>query len=281
MRRLALFAFLLAGCDLYFTDGDDEPPCAYAELSPALQYRNPDTGACESFGYPCDSRCGPCPAAADIAQPDWGMCYSECEGLDAQTCMGTAGCFATYVTSSDNDGPATYNGCWQTAPSGPVGGSCAGLDAQNCSRHDNCIAYYEEHQLARRTEAVPLSFASCQPEPAASCSGVTCPLDSHCEEQCDAQGSCKPVCVADGASCEAIDCAPGYECVEACTEPGGGGIPYCDAKCVPSTACEALATEATCKSRSDCTPVYMGDDCTCYPNGCTCNVLTYLRCETK
>ena len=284
MRRLVVFAVVLSsGCDLYFNGGGDDEPCAYpaADIAPAEQFRNPQTGACEGWGYPCDSRCGPCPETAGaIAPPDWGSCYSACEGLDETTCMGTSGCFATYLVPDPDDGPTTYNGCWQTAPSGPVGGSCAGLDAHECSRHDNCIANYKQVDN-RTTYYGPLEFQSCAAEPAGSCTGVTCPPDSHCEEQCDASGNCKPVCVADGSSCAVIDCAPGYECVDVCTDPGNGTPPYCDGQCVASTACEALADETSCKSRSDCTPVYLGDDCTCYPTGCTCEVLTYDRCETK
>jgi hypothetical protein len=52
---------------------------------------------------------------------------------------------------------------------------------------------------------------------------------------------------------------------------------------VPDTTgdvCEALGTEAECVARPDCVAVYAGDNCTCYPWGCECEVLTYERCET-
>src|SRR5688500_2362911 len=285
MRSVAIAVLvLLSGCDLYFTDGDDEPPCNYPaagdkEIAPSQAYRNPQTGTCEYFGYPCDGRCGPCPEyASDVAQPDWGSCYSQCEGLDASSCKATAGCFATYLTSKENDGPPSYDGCWQTAPSGPVGGSCANLDAQECSRHDNCAAYYEETGYARTSYAAPLEFQYCASEGPLSCAGTTCPQGTHCDEHCDAPGVCKPVGVSDTNSCTAIDCGPGTECVEVCS---GGNPSICEGKCVATTACEVLATEAACSSRADCTPVYQGEDCTCYPGYCECNILTYERCETK
>ena len=195
--------------------------------------------------------------------------------------MATTGCFATFVLSANDDGPPSYNGCWQTAPSGPVGGSCANLDAQECSRHDNCAAFYEEPGSARTSDVARLEFRYCAAEGPKSCDGVTCPMGSHCDEQCDAQGICKPICVSDTNSCLAIDCGPGYECVDVCTDGGGGQPGICEGQCVPTTACEALATEGTCTGRADCTPVYKGEDCTCYPGYCECNILTYERCETK
>ena len=286
MRSVSIAVLvMLTGCDLYFTDGDDEPPCydVATDVAPAVTYRNPETGECQYFGgYPCDGRCGPCAETGvkdPIAQPDWGSCYSQCDGLDEKSCMGTTGCFATYVEYGDAFAPS-YNGCWQTAPSGPVGGSCANLDAQECSRHDNCTATYVESG-ARTSDVVLLDFQYCAAEGPKSCTGVSCPPGSHCDEQCDAQGICKPVCVPDVNGCTAMDCGPGYECVEVCSDGGGGFCGTCEAQCVPTTACEALQTEAACTSRADCTPVYQGDDCTCYPSYCECNILTYDRCETK
>lgn len=98
---------------------------------------------------------------------------------------------------------------------------------------------------------------------------------------------CEPVCVQN-TTCAAVDCGPGYHCVETCTEgdptdPNTPGCGSCYPQCVPDnmpTACEELSSEMACASRSDCTPVYLGEDCTCYPEGCYCNILTYERCES-
>jgi hypothetical protein len=199
-RSLAILAaILLGGCDLYWGDDDD---CrwgwgAVPEPALAAEYRNPETGLCEGFGggYPCDDRCGgPCPAIGLAPPPDWGSCFSHCEGLDAATCMATDGCFTAYRDNPYTDGPSEYLGCWQTAPSGPVGGSCANLDAYQCSRHDNCVAYYSG------THTYDTTFASCQPEPAA----ITCDL---------------------------VDCGAGYTCAEVCTSGPNG---TCYATCVPA-----------------------------------------------
>ena len=49
----------------------------------------------------------------------------------------------------------------------------------------------------------------------------------------------------------------------------------------PPPACESLGSEEECVSRADCTAVYDGFGCTCYPDGtCTCEELVYTHCET-
>jgi hypothetical protein len=56
---------------------------------------------------------------------------------------------------------------------------------------------------------------------------------------------------------------------------------YCiPAGACPVMACEALTTESACASRNDCTPVYAGTNCTCYPGYCECETLTYERCQS-
>jgi hypothetical protein len=54
--------------------------------------------------------------------------------------------------------------------------------------------------------------------------------------------------------------------------------------CIPTAscempACETLTTEAQCTARGDCNAVYAGMNCTCDPD-CTCQTLTYERCES-
>jgi hypothetical protein len=54
--------------------------------------------------------------------------------------------------------------------------------------------------------------------------------------------------------------------------------------CIPqgecSLPCESETTETSCEGRSDCIPVYQGDNCTCYPGYCTCESETFERCES-
>lgn len=280
MRRfLIAFAVLTSGCDLYFDGGDDEcKPVPIADFAPN-ELRDPNTGECSPFSWPCDERCGACAeTTTDQALPDWGSCYSACEGLAANQCMATAGCYAAFYDWPTQDRAPEYRACFQTAPSGPVGGSCANLDAQQCSRHDNCIAFYEGPETRDvRTSPVRPTYLSCAPEPATTgCAAADCSPGTHCEDQCDASGHCEAVCEPDVNVCAGVDCGPGWACTQVCS---GGS---CGAQCVPDGACEAITTENACKTRPDCTTVYLGDNCTCTPNGgCTCEILTYDRCETN
>lgn len=300
MRSLVVaFVMLLGGCDLYFGGGDDDCGEFVGDLKPdiiAADYRNPDTGQCEYFGgggY-CNDRCGPCPQYDQPPLPDWGSCYSACEGLDENSCIGTAGCYASYldpIRVPPEQDITKFQGCWAIAPSGPAPGACSGLDAYACSRHDNCSAVYSE-LLGPDDQSIGMQFASCIPEQGNSCGGIDCGPGSHCEEQCttcdpttgmDCE-KCGPVCVPDGDLCELIDCVEGYECVQVCDgmDPNNPGCGVCRAECVPSTACEALPTEAQCGARGDCARVYEGENCTCDANGnCDCEILTYERCETR
>ena len=292
-----LVLVVLGGCDLYFGGDDDPPPCndygygAGPAIYPSQELRNPDNGQCQYVGggYPCDDICGPCPAAGDdisIANPDWGSCYSQCEGLPEASCLSTAGCFAAYTDNPaadypNGDGLNEFYGCWQTAPSGPVHGSCSGLDAQECSRHDDCSAVYASLTM----EATYLKFESCQPEHVVGgdCSLVDCAMGYHCEDHCygdpntNTMDVCQAYCVQD-LTCASVDCGPGYECAEVCDD--GTTMSTCHPTCVPASSCETLTTETQCTNRSDCTPVYIGMDCTCTIYGCTCQNLTYDRCET-
>lgn len=268
----------------------------------------------------CEDGCGPCPGPAGGAGAiaDWGSCYSLCSGLDEQSCFSTSGCYAAYLNDATTDGPREFWGCWQTAPSGPVQGSCADLDAYSCSRHDDCIAIYNGVVDGMDTAYPGTTFAACAAEPATcdsdkdcgpnafcdhatgvcipkdprACDVIACGTGYHCEEQCYSDvpmsGSCEPVCVAD-LTCAAVDCAPGYACSQVCVS-GTNGTTTCYPACLPETcgnsqspcplACELLTTEAACSARNDCVPVYDGDQCTCYPTYCECQVLTYDHCET-
>ncbi|MGE0869660.1 MAG: hypothetical protein AB7P03_13930 [Kofleriaceae bacterium] len=294
MRSLLALLALTSGCSFYFGNDDDDcdPPMYGAGAPEAVpQYRDPWTGVCQDLGWrDCDSRCGPCDDVADQAFPDWASCYGPCEGLAEGDCLATTACRAIYDVSGFT--PAFF-GCWGVAPSGPVeGGNCLALDAYECSRHDDCAAFYyfpAYATLGSAGDVASTPFQYCAPEASPSCANVDCGPGSHCEQQCREElcgtdapcpMTCSAVCVPDVSSCSTIDCDSGYECVEVCTGAGGTIPPTCQAQCVPVTACEALTTEMECIARGDCRPVYDGQECTCYPNGCTCEILTYERCES-
>jgi hypothetical protein len=249
-------ALFLAGCDMYF--GGDDTVCADqgGGAAPYNQYRDPLTGTCVGGGSwgGCDGSCGPCPepATGEVdGYVDMGQCYSQCTGLAQDQCEATSGCYAAIY----DDGTALkaeYEGCFQTAPSGPVQGSCANLDAFECSRHDDCELIYG------RNTGPESRFVECRDEAyVPSCVGSDCAPGYHCEEQCypsDKPGPnemsyCQAVCVPDSNSCLAADCAPGYTCVESCEDTGNGSL-QCGPQCVPDgmnpgsctgpVACDAL-----------------------------------------
>ncbi|HEU0033977.1 MAG TPA: hypothetical protein VFQ53_25295 [Kofleriaceae bacterium] len=305
MRSLLSYAAIaaitmLAGCDLYF-GGDDDPPCAYgAELAPAQEFRNPYTGQCEPFGYGgCDDRCGPCPAY-DIALPDWGACFSECEGLDENSCINTPLCHAAYNANSRVDQAPQFLGCWAIAPSGPAPGSCEGLDGYECSRHDNCAAYYDSVN-----DGSLLSFTTCLPEPGQGCyNDEECGPGAHCsvsDGDCQPPPGCEPGtacpavcygrCVMDQNACSNVDCGPGSHCEEQCypcdSTDGSACDPICQPVCMPDQTCGPT----TCPPGSDCVQKCDGVDpnnpgcgvCTieCVPSG-TCEAIqTELECKGR
>jgi hypothetical protein len=321
LAGIAVALVALGGCNLYFGNGDDVQCRWGADDVATIELRDPSTGVCQPFGGGgCIDSCSPCADITAIPAQDWGSCFSQCESLDESSCMATAGCRVAYTNSALDDGPPSFRGCWSVAPSGPVHGSCTNLDAQECSRHDDCSAYYNEQiddgigaMFARCAAEAQSCTSDTQCGPGAhcstsdgeclppscdgedcpvctgrcvmdgdSCSNVTCGPGSHCEEQCHADSGCLPLCVPDNG-CSGVTCPMGSECVQTCdgTDPNNPGCGTCTVQCVPSGTCAGLATEAACKARSDCGPVYQGMDCTCYPNGdCDCQILTYERCES-
>src|SRR5262245_55402864 len=135
-RALAVAALVaMTGC------ADDDMQCPQYDLAgfADIQYRDPYSGQCQSFGnYDCDDPCGrPCPGLAP--QPDWGQCNVGREGLDEATCRATPSCRAIYEGNNTN-----FHECWGVAQSGPIGTSCYNLDAQACSSHDDCIAIHAD-----------------------------------------------------------------------------------------------------------------------------------------
>ncbi len=251
-KVLAALAILFAaGCDLYFT-GDDtgDDVCNYGTgggaAEPYYELRNPYTGQCEyqGGGYPCDGVCGPCPATTDVdvADPDWGACYGKCSGLDEQSCYATSGCYAAYLENTAIDDAQPTREFWGCWDTAPSG-----------PVQGQCLGL-DGHECSRHDDCIAVydgsSFLSCEPE-----------------------------LVPQPPGCAAIDCGPGYTCEEVCTTDPMNN-PTCTAQCVALAACETLTTEQACTSRADCTPVYDGYDCTCYPDHCECQTQTFARCET-
>jgi hypothetical protein len=276
MRSLVVIAVLSAGCNLYWGHHSGDDVCATAgqrEALPAIELRNPSTGTCQDFGDQgggCDNQCGPCAeGSAGTNIPNWPICNGSCEALGEDACLSTMDCHAVYQLPLDSNAAPTFWQCWDTrAISGfpqTSTDACSAQDVDFCVFRDDCIGIYE---------GPAGGFESCAAKPInKSCDLAECAMDTHCEEQCTGT-SCRAYCVPNDL-CAGVDCGTGSACVETCDALTG----QCEATCVANTACAALATETACKSRTDCEPVYMGDDCTCLPDGCTCTVETYERCQ--
>jgi hypothetical protein len=199
MKSVWLVALVFAtGCSLYFTGGDD---CFFGapEVSDTDR-RDPFTGACVPFQYPCDGVCGPCTALSidtsstapsagrprelrTVAEPDWAVCYNACGGHDEAGCAADPQCRVIYDANSNVDEPPRYRECWGIAPSGPADpGGCSGLDAYECSRHNDCVAYYDD-------DGDQLRFTMCVDEVQGCYSDEDCGSESHCSTS---DGDCQP-----------------------------------------------------------------------------------------
>lgn len=184
--------------------------------------------------------------------------------------------------------PTSFAGCYSTGTDYGNSSSCYGLDAFACVHRDDCSPVYDNYGYG-------LSFDMCIPEPqaASTCDNVNCGPNAHCEQECITEDSndpfteCVAQCVPDGgSSCATVDCAPGYTCTDVCDtmDPTANGMTVpgqCWASCQPTESCAALDTQTECDGRSDCTSVFDGENCTCYPGGfCDCEILTWKRCDS-
>jgi hypothetical protein len=275
MRATWLF-LVLAACT------SKKTPCDYATPVADVQYRDPQSGQCESLGgYPCDPACGQLcpPTAGDGVAQDWGLCDGACEALDEAQCLASTSCHATY--QDDSAAKPVFWGCWELPPSGPLTGACANLDAQTCSEHTDCISLYTG-PVNQPPGFVP-SFESCASEPSSLCAGTTCDANSECVVTPAMPANPQCVAAATAGTCGAPAClTPAPGCPDG-TTPGvanGCYTNYCipTSACAPA-ACATLTTEAACTARSDCDPIYVGSNCTCDKNGCTCQTETYQHCQ--
>jgi hypothetical protein len=281
--RAAWLCVLLAACT---TQTKPPPPCgAGGALIADIEYRDPQTGQCQSFGYPCDPACGQaCPetgtGAVGSQQPDWGMCGGACEGLPEAQCLASASCHAAYQDDPSALRPVFW-GCWELPPSGARTGSCSGLDAQTCSEHADCASQYTS-PVNQPPNFIP-SFESCVAEPGTGlCENIDCAGECVVTPAMPATPQCQPIATA--GTCAAPTCSNPPPGCPTGTTPGVGSNGCFTNYCIPSSecapaACSTLATETECKARPDCDAVYMGSNCTCDNNGCVCQTLTYLNCQ--
>lgn len=243
--------FSLSAC----TGSDDE--CEYGLGAPQeelLEKRNPISGQCEFTGFGGGGGGGECCGTAgcnDLAEPvpaneDWADCYVQCEGLDESACLGAGRCRGAYIGEE-------FAECWGTAPSGPLTlGDCSSFDAQTCSQYEDCIAIH--------STGVPIGeFLSCEPESS----------DPDPEV-----GSCIGEVACDGPAPECPDGTIAGRVVGGCWTGFCIPLEQCDE--IPS--CESQ-TEPQCTGRPDCSTTYVGDNCTCNGDACTCVDWIFDECE--
>jgi hypothetical protein len=214
MRHLVLALVLLGGCSLYPFDGDGDDVCdqPYDLAQPAPERLiNPETLVCEefSYGYPCNSECGPCPGSAEYIPP-WGRCESECTGLAEAQCIDAPTCRIARSETEYYTGQPSFQGCYQT--SDPFSGDafvapCETLDAEGCARDAACTGLYDLSDCGPTEDCARTAFRGCIDE--AQIAGT-----------CDAPVSCRslpPSCPANttpgvASGCWTGSCIPNALC---------------------------------------------------------------------
>jgi hypothetical protein len=256
-------------------------------------------------GFECVEKCQLCPPNADCSGEY--LCRAECVPVNPVSCDQIAceqgshcevNCWADPDGGNGAPGDRPMDGCSvQCVPDQVI--SCANV---LCGPGTHC----EERCNA------------CDPIPGGPpCAGqceVACVPDGidpgTCDSRqiaCDALPPSCPVGTVPGVrdACWTGFCIPLADCGP--LDPGTCGDALCDSLppacpaetvpgvrngcwsgyCIPQNqcgggteSCEALTTESACTGRADCTPVYTGSDCTCFPWGCSCETTTYARCQT-
>jgi hypothetical protein len=242
MRFLTGLLLFATGCSLYTHGGDD---CALYETAPGQAMRNPYTGECHVEQSVCDP-CTPCAADSAKPAPDGrAVCGGPCEALSETRCFDAKGCHAAYEADPRGSGVA-FVGCWAVAISDtqPID-ACSQLDAQSCPYRDDCATWYAELDRGGRL------FDHCASEAARdSCEPGTCGAPPPCP-------SSSVATTRNG--CYTGRCMPRDQC--------------------PTAACADLTSEAQCTLHTECEPRYRGDDCTCTPSSCTCELRTFEQCQ--
>jgi hypothetical protein len=203
-------------------------------------------------GSHCEEQCYPCGPNQDCAGTCQSMCVPDdsCATVD---CGPGYTCVETCSGMGGNDAPGS-------TPPGQCFPSCVLV---NTGEPGSC------------TGAI-----NCQALPPACPANTTAGIANGCYTgYCIPLSACGPT---DPGTCGTAACAtPPPQC-PANTVPGvtnGCWSGFCiPASACPQPACETLTTANSCTARSDCSPVYLGDDCTCYPGYCECNILTFERC---
>jgi hypothetical protein len=248
-----------------------------------------------------DSACG------SGAHCDTSTCYSNCP--DGQACPSV--CYGVCVSDTPtcaavDCGPGYHceNECYgdPNDPTAPTMDSCSatcipdsnqcdvidcgpGYDCvQTCDVAENDMQWCTSQCIPSNTDPGScIGAVTCDQAPPPCPLGTTAGVTNGCYT-----GYCIPD--ADCGPNDPGECYGDVTCDQAAPQcPAGttAGIAngcytgYCipDGDCA-SAPCETLSTEGACTARMDCSAVYTGSNCTCDANGCTCQSLSFARCES-
>ena len=291
-------------------------PCAGTGVDTTPDSSTPDTSTTppsETGGQPSGSEDAEAPALSDpVELPTWGHCDSYCTGLDEQGCLATNGCRGIYEPGAP-DAPEQFRECWETDYSDVGVVDCENLDAYSCSTSDACVAVHQfacDGGSAGDPNTDQLEVPECGPGPFLACHNEPTGADGcYGNEDCGEGFSCNAadVCLPPPGSGNGDQAVPsvcyGY-CVPDVIDPGecDGDVlceslpPLCEAgttpgiangcwtgACIdlslcPQTACGDIQGESMCIARDDCSAYYVGDDCSCDANGCTCGQWLFDSC---
>lgn len=182
--------------------------------------------------------------------------------------------------------------CYTAPPSNqqlrdPTTGQCETVSS-GCNACEPCgtvSSTYPADWASCDTKCLGMSEATCLAAPGCQAEYLSNGSPSYSFWGCFATAPSGPI----EGSCDGLDaygCSRHDDC-EAYYGPVGDGDPTGFVKCVaetpppPPPACDTLTTEADCKLRSDCVPIYDGQDCTCDSNGCTCKTETFAKCQAR
>lgn len=254
------------GCydlDAYACSQHDDCSLYYEQSAGSTRFvqcgPEPTTAGCEAVdcgpGSHCEQQCLPCNLGIDCPI----TCSPTCVPDDPDLCAAVdCGPGSTCAVTCD-DGTSTPTGSMIPGECYPVCVPTGGGDPGACTGDVLC-------------DAIP---PAC---PAGTVAGV---LNGCWSGYCIPEADCGP---HDPGTCDPATCTTPAPACPAGTVAGvanGCYTGYCiPASSCPQATCEQLTDEYACNARGDCRTVYTGDNCTCDANGCTCDDLTFARCET-
>jgi len=203
-------------------------------------------------GYHCEQQCYPCDPT------NGGVCNDTCDPV----------CVPDDTTCNNVDcGPGQH--CEE---------QCSGV---MCNPDGTCPPDVCEPVCVDSPDPGCDGPVTCLVDPPDCPQGTTPGVSNQCYT-----GYCVPVgqCGTDPGTCDDALCDAMPPACPTGTTPGvlnGCYTGYCIplSACPAQAPCPSLTDEASCIGRNDCVPIYVGTDCTCDPNGCTCATQTFARCD--